>query len=331
MTGGCVRLNGSNVERFSLVYVDSVVSGEGRRMVEAFPTLGAPVRLFPSHHALLGAVGVVGESLRRGDGAVLRRLWLRGLRGLRWLLIFQVHSLVPCKGRGVIEPLPAVAAGVALALRVNSLVAGQRRGVVEALVAVVAHIGLVSLLVDSLGRRVRERLPRLDIGHHGHHRHHGHGGVLQVGLVVAGQRRGVVEALVAVSAGVGLASGVDLLVLLQMALADKALPAHVAFVLFTRVDPLVLLQSGSGSKTLATLCTSVRLVPDEGHACSMGLLVLFQVRCCCKSFPTLAACIWLLTSMDFLMLFQMPSTDKTLPALSALVGLVLRVHLHMFS
>lgn len=326
-----VCLNGSIVERFSLVDVDSMVSGEGRRMVKAFPTLGAPVRLFPTHHALFGAVGVVGEPLWRRDGAVLRRLWLRGLGGLLRLLIFQVHSLVPREGGGVIEPLAAVTAGVALALGVDSLVAGQRRGVVEALVAVVAHVGLVSLLVNSLGGRVWERLPLLDVGHHRHHGHHGHGGVLQVGLVVPGQRRGVVEALVAVSAGVGLASGVDLLVLLQMAFTDKALSAHVAFVLFTRVDPLVLLQGGRGGKTLATLRTTVWLVPNEGHPSSVGLLVLFQVRSCCKPFPALATCVWLLTSVDFLMLFQMPSADKALPALSALVGLVLRVHLHVFS
>lgn len=43
----------------------------------------------------------------------------------------------------------------------------------------------------------------------------------------------MVEALVAVSAGVGLSSGVDLLVLLQVAFADKTLPAHVTFVFLT--------------------------------------------------------------------------------------------------
>lgn len=87
-------------------------------MVEAFPTLGAPVRLFPAHHALFGAVGVVGEHFWHRDGAVLRRLWLRGLGlgGLLRLLIFQVHSLVPCERGRVIEPLSAVAAVVAFAL-----------------------------------------------------------------------------------------------------------------------------------------------------------------------------------------------------------------------
>lgn len=89
-------------------------------MVKAFATLGAPVRFFPAHHALFGTVGVVGEALRRrdgdGDGAVLRWLRLRGLGRLRRLLIFEVHSLVPCKRGGVIEPLATMTAGVAFAL-----------------------------------------------------------------------------------------------------------------------------------------------------------------------------------------------------------------------
>lgn len=86
----------------------------------------------------------------------------------------------------------------------------------------------------------------------------------------------MIEALVAMSAGVGLPSGMDLLMLLQMAFTDKTLPAHVAFVrLLTRVDPLVLSQSGSSRKTLSTLCTSMRFVSK--HHRSVGLLVLLQV------------------------------------------------------
>lgn len=123
------------------------------------------------------------------------------------------------------------------------------------------------------------------------------------------------------SAGVGLPSGVDLLMLLQMALADKTLPAHVAFVrLLARVDPLVLSQSGSSRKTLSTLCTSMGFVSE--HDRGVGLLVLLQVGSCGESFATLAACIWLLTCVNLLVLFQMPSTDKALPTLGALVRLV---------
>lgn len=154
-------------------------------MVKAFSTLGAPVRFFNSQHALFGAEGIVGEALGCGDGTVLLRLWLCGLRLLR-LFVFQVHSLMPCKRRGVIESLATVSAGVALALGVDSLVPGQGRGVIEALVAVVAHVGLLSLLVHPLSGRVSKGLPRLDVRHYGHHRHDGHGGILQVGLVVAG-------------------------------------------------------------------------------------------------------------------------------------------------
>lgn len=186
---------------------------------------------------------------------------------------------------------------------------------IEALITVVAHVGLVSLLMHPLLWRsaVGKWFPRLRWRKHR---------ILQVGLVVARERRGVIEALVAVSAGVGLPSGVDLLVLLQMTFADKTLPAHVAFVrLLPRVDPLVFSQSGSSSKTLSTLCTPVGFVSE--HNCSMGLLVLLQVRGCSKAFATLAASIWLLTSMDLLVLFQMPSADKALPTLGALVGLVL--------
>lgn len=186
---------------------------------------------------------------------------------------------------------------------------------IEALFTVVAHIGLVSLLVHPLllGIAVRQGFPRLRWRKHW---------ILQVGLVVARERRGVIEALVAMSAGVGLTSCVDLLVLLQMAFADKTFPAHVAFVgLLTRVDPLVLSQSGSRGKTLATLCAAVGFVTK--HNCSMGLLVLLQVGGCSEAFAALAAGVWLLTCMDLLMLFQMPSADKALPTLGALVGLVL--------
>lgn len=139
---------------------------------------------------------------------------------------------------------------------------------------------------------------------------------------MARERRGVIEALVAMSAGVGLASGMDLLVFLQMAFANKALPAHVAFVrLLTRVDPLVLPQSGSSRKTLSTLCAAVGFVSK--HNCSMGLLVLLKVGSCGEAFATLAASVWLLTGMDLLVFFQMPSADKALPTLGAFVGLVL--------
>lgn len=114
----------------------------------------------------------------------------------------------------------------------------------------------------------------------------------------------------------------DLLVLLQVAFADKALPAHVALVwLLTRVDPLVLSQSGSSCKTLSTLCTSMGFVAE--HNSSMCLLVLLQVGGCSKAFATLTAGIWLLACMDLLMLFQMPSADKALPTLGALVRFVL--------
>lgn len=132
----------------------------------------------------------------------------------------------------------------------------------------------------------------------------------------------MIEALVAVSAGVGLPSGMDLLVLLQVAFADKALPAHVAFVwLLTRVDPLVLSQSGSSCKTLSTLCTPMGFVAK--HNSSMCLLVLLQVGSCSKAFATLTASIWLLACMDLLVLFKMPSADKALPTLGALVRFVL--------
>lgn len=95
-------------------------------MVEALATLGAAVRLLSSHHALLGAVGVVGEPLwRTGDGAVLGRLRLGGLGRGRRGLDLQMHSLVSSERGGVDEPLPAVAAGVALAVGVDSLVTGQ--------------------------------------------------------------------------------------------------------------------------------------------------------------------------------------------------------------
>lgn len=107
-----------------------------------------------------------------------------------------------------------------------------------------------------------------------------------------------------------------------MAFADKALPAHVAFVrLFTRMDPLVLSQSGRSRKTLCALCAPVGFISKDNW--SMGLLVLLQVGCCSKAFATLSTGIWLLTCMNLLMLFQMPSANKALPTLGALVGLVL--------
>lgn len=125
---------------------------------------------------------------------------------------------------------------------------------IESLVTVVAHVRLLSFLVHSLllGSAVRQGFSRLGLRKHW---------ILQVGLVMARQRRGVVEALVAMSAGVGLASSVDLLMLLKMALADKTLSAHIAFVwLLARVDPLVLSESGSSSKTLPTLNALVRFI-----------------------------------------------------------------------
>lgn len=305
-------------EGCSLIHVDPVMSGEGRRMVKAFAALGAPVGFFNGQDALFWE-GVVGESLPCGDGGVLLRLrlWRRRRLLLLLLLLFvlQVDSLVPGERGGVIESFATVTAGVALSLRVDSLVPRQGRGMIEALVAVVAHVGLVSLLVHPLfwRRAVGQGFPRLRWRKHR---------VLQVGLVVAGKRRGVIEALVAMSAGVGLPAGVDLLVLLQMAFADEALPAHVALVrLFARVDPLVFSQSGSGRKTLSALCASVGFVSE--HNGSVGLLVLLQVGSCSKAFATLAAGIWLLSCVHLLMLFQMPSADEALPTLGALVGLVL--------
>lgn len=185
---------------------------------------------------------------------------------------------------------------------------------IEALLTVVAHIGLVPLLVHPLLRGSAK-------GHGLSRRRWRKHWILQVGLMMARERRGVIEALVAMSAGVGFASGVDLLVLLQVAFADKTLPAHVAFVgLLTRVDPLVLSQSSGSRKTLATLCAPVGFVAE--HDCSVGLLVLLQVGCCSKAFAALAAGVWLLTCMDLLVLFQMPSADKTLPTLGTLVGFV---------
>lgn len=88
-------------------------------MVEAFTTLGAPVWLFTGQDALFEDGGV-GESLRRGNGTVL----LLHHYLLLLLLLLLVNTLVPGQGRGVVEPLPTVAAGVAFPLRVHSLVAG---------------------------------------------------------------------------------------------------------------------------------------------------------------------------------------------------------------
>lgn len=143
-----------------------------------------------------------------------------------------------------------------------------------------------------------------------------------MGLVVARQRRRVIEALIAMSAGVGLSPGVDLLMLLQVALADKTLPAHVALVgLLARMDPLVFSQGGGGRKTLPALRASMGFLPQ--HDRSVGLLVLLQVRGRSEALATLTAGVWLLARMDLLVLFQMPSANKALPTLSALVGLVL--------
>lgn len=299
-----------------------MMSGEGGRMVKAFSTLRAPVWFLNRQDALFWE-GIVRESLPRGDGAVLLRFWLRRFWLLLLLLVLQVNSLMPCKRRGVIESFATVTTRVTLSLRVDSLVPRQRRGMIEALVAVVAHVGLVSLLMHPLLRRSAEGkwFPGLRWRKHW---------ILQVGLMVARERRGVIEALVAMSAGVGLPSGVDLLVLLQVTFAHKTLPAHVAFVrLLPRVDPLVLSQSGSSGKTLPTLRTPVGFVSE--HDCSVGLLVLLQVRGCSKAFATLAASVWLLARVDLLVLFQMSSADEALPTLGALVGLVLRMHLHVFS
>lgn len=237
-------------------------------MVKAFSTVGAPVWFFNGQAALFWE-GVVGESLPCGDGVVLlrRRLWWLGLLLLLLLLFaLQVNSLVPGEGGGVIESFATVSAGVTLSLRVDSLVPGQGRGMIEALITVMAHVGLVSLLVHPLlwGSAVGLGFPRLRLRKHW---------ILQMGLVVARERGGMIEAFVAMSAGVGLPSGMDLLVLLQMAFADKTLPAHVAFVrLLARVDPLVLSQSGSSRKTLSALCASVGFVSEND--CSVGLLVL---------------------------------------------------------
>lgn len=139
---------------------------------------------------------------------------------------------------------------------------------------------------------------------------------------MARQRRRVIEALVAMSAGVGLSAGVNLLVLLQVAFADKALPTHVAFVgLLARMDPLVLSQGGGCREALPALRAPVGFVSQ--HHCGVGLLVLLQVGGGGEAFATLAAGIWLLARVDLLVLFQVPSADKALPALRALVGLVL--------
>lgn len=232
--------------------------------------------------------------------------------GLLLLFLLHVDSLVSGQRRGVIEPLPAVRAGVTLPLRVHSLVTRQGGGMIEALVAVVAGVGFVSLaLLDPLfqGGAVESCLPggrrRVDPG-------------LLVGLMVPRQRGGVVEAFIALGTGVGLPPDMDLLVLLQVALANKALPALVAFVgLVARVDPLVLSEGGCGREALPALGAPVGLVPR------MGLLVLLQVGSGGKAFTTLGAGVRLLPGVELLVLFQVSPADKTLPALRTLVGLVL--------
>lgn len=132
---------------------------------------------------------------------------------------------------------------------------------IEALITVVAHVGLVSLLMDPLlrGTAIGQGFPRLRLGEHW---------ILQVGFVMAREGRGVIETLIAMSAGVGLSSSMDLLVLLQMTFADKTLPAHVTLVgLVARMDPLVLSERGSSCKTFSTLCALVRFFPQ--HNCSV--------------------------------------------------------------
>lgn len=189
-----------------MINMDPVMSGEGGRMVKAFSTLGAPVWLFNRQNALFWE-GVVGESLPRGDGGVLLgwRLLLLWLR--RLLFVLQMNSLVSREGGGVIESFATVRTGVTLSLGVDSLVPGQGRGMIETLITVVAHVGLVTLLVDPLlrGGAKGHGFPRLRRWVHR---------VLQVDLVVAREGRGVIEALVTLSAGVGLPSSVDLLMLL---------------------------------------------------------------------------------------------------------------------
>lgn len=62
---GCVRLHGTACEGGrgdSLIYMDPMMSREGRRMVKAFSTLSAPVWFFHRQDALFWE-GVVGESL----------------------------------------------------------------------------------------------------------------------------------------------------------------------------------------------------------------------------------------------------------------------------
>lgn len=194
---------------------------------------------------------------------------------------------------------------------------------IEALGTEVTHVGFFSLLEHPLlwGAGIRHGFPGQRWGKHR---------ILQVGFVMARQRRGVIEALVAVPAGVGLPSSVDLLVLLEVALADEALPAHVAFVrLLARVDPLVLSEGGGGRETFSTLGTAVGFVSKND--CCVGFLVLLQVGSCREALATLTASIWLLPSVDLLVLFQVSSTNEALSALSTFVWLVLRMHLHVFS
>lgn len=82
-------------------------------MVEAFTTLGAPVWLFAGQDALFEDGGM-GESLCRGHSAVLLLHYHLLLHLL--LLLLLVNTLVPGQGRGVVEPLPTVATGVAFPL-----------------------------------------------------------------------------------------------------------------------------------------------------------------------------------------------------------------------
>lgn len=84
-------------------------------MIKAFSTLGAPVWFFWRQDVLFGE-GIVRESLPCGNGGVLLWLRLRRLRLLRLLFALQVNSLMPGKGRGVIESFATVSACVTLSL-----------------------------------------------------------------------------------------------------------------------------------------------------------------------------------------------------------------------
>ena len=287
-----------------MIYVNPMMPGEGGRVVEAFPALGASVWLVAVGQALFG--DGVGEPLSRGYGVVLLHLLLLLLLQQLLLLLFLLLLLLLLAGPVGVDPL----------------MPRQGGGMVEALFAVVAHVGLVALLVHPLhGTPVAKALATW------------HGGVQvvlsQVDLVVSGKGGGVVEALAALGAVVGLSSGMDQLMFFQVALANKTLPALVAFVrLLAGVDPLVFPQRGGGGKALATLCAAVGFV---AHGRRVGLLVLLKVGSGGEALPALATRVRLVARVELLVLLQMPSAHKALSALGTLVGLVLRVHLHVLS